>query len=771
MQRKISYLIEAGCFALFLFSGLALIDLSREKQRADEQLKILEELQTVVSNTRVETLLIGFVDTLHYDKSAQLQLRVDNLMNGIKNMPVLHQQHTEFSRAISHYMQLETMLKTSHRFIANSQTVFADSADAIRKVGERLLAEMLAFESHPTEKKSLQIRQVMDDNHQQFLSIKHSAFQWRMLTAHINFVLESTNIAHRKLIEIQQLPFTQTISHQLNQSHQQRLKLERAKNNQLLLMLVSAFALLIAVLYRQSTQLKLKTIQAQAATEVKAQFLANMSHEIRTPMNGIIGLTDLCLTTKLDETQRNYLENLKFSAKSLMTIINDILDFSKIESKKLHIENTEFNIYELISSLKMMLGKNGADKGLELIFDIQDYMPTNIKGDPVRIGQILLNLSSNAIKFTETGHVVICVKILQSEENSPYLFFAVKDTGIGLSEEQQSNLFQRFNQAEISTTRKYGGTGLGLAICSLLSELMGGEINVQSTPNKGSTFSVKIPIAIGENNVEESDLSQSLIGKKVLLVEDHPISQQVLERMLSTLDLQVTSFSLPKDALTSIQEQQYDFAFIDWQMPDMNGLELFRKANDLKTCPEHIIFCSAFNTVYLQEQLQNCDGTFFLNKPVTLAELEKLLTSILNKDSSLKTNVDSIEETPHTKKVAIGKVLLVEDNDINQMIACDMINKKSIEVDTAANGKEALDMVEKNQYSLVLMDIQMPVMDGVEATKILRRTYSSDQLPIVALTANIMLSDIENYRAIGMNAHLGKPFEKHLLEEILNTYC
>ena len=771
--KSISYLLEAGCFALFLVSSICLIEDFRRKKNADQNIETLEQLRETISDIRVETLLASFADTLHYDKNAQLQLKADGLVSKLRTMPAVQQQHLDFGKNISHYMQLETMLKTSHRFIANSQLVFSKSSESLREMGERLLAEMLSFKNHPSQDKSQKIRELVDANYTEFESVESPELQWKMLVTHINFVLDSTNTAYEKLVEIQQLPLSQTISQQLSQSYKTRLNLERSINLNIMLILLSLFALLVIVLVRQSIQLKLRTTQAQAATEVKAQFLANMSHEIRTPMNGIIGLTDLCLATELDEVQRDYLDNLKFSAKSLMTIINDILDFSKIESQKLHIENTDFNIYELISSLKMMLGKNGSDKGLELIFDIQEDMPKNIQGDPVRIGQILLNLTSNAVKFTERGHIVVTVKLsdLDQDDQSRLLFFSVKDTGIGLSEEQQGQLFQRFNQAEVSTTRKYGGTGLGLAICKLLSELMGGNIEVKSTLGEGSTFSVKIPVKVAEGSDYVQQTPDCLNAKTVLLVEDHPISRQVLERMLGVLGLSVTSIACPDKALEHAKQQDYDFALLDWQLPGMNGLALYNQIKEIAHCPEHVIFCSAFNNLYLQEQLQDCEGTFFLNKPVTLIELEKLLVSILSEATEVQVEQEQLEETPQSTMTKECRVLLVEDNEINQMIACDMIGRSGISVDVAENGQEALDKVEEQGYNLILMDIQMPIMDGIEATKKLREKYDAEQLPIVALTANVMLSDIESYRAIGMNAHLGKPFEKALLEKVLATYC
>ncbi|MEP2651873.1 MAG: response regulator [Paraglaciecola sp.] len=770
-MHRASYMIEGVCFILVLLAGMQLIDDLKQEQQIDKQLANLNTLQATVSSIRVETLMIGYADVVHYDKSAQLQLKADLLSQALAQEPELQQQYSHFSASISHYMQLETMLKTSHRFLAKSLSVFAGSGLSVRRVGEQLLAGLLSFKSLPSIDKADYLRELIRLNDELLMRVDHPGLRWGMLKKHIEFVLENTTLAQQKIMAIQSLPFVNTLTEQVSITHHERIVLEQNMKLSWVQLMVAVFAILTCMFWRQSVQLKIKTKQAEDAAKVKAQFLSNMSHEIRTPMNGIIGLTDLCLTTQLGEIQRNYLDNIRFSAKSLMTIINDILDFSKIESKKLHIEKVDFSMLELVASLKMMLAKNASDKGLELIFDIQEDLPNVLHGDSVRIGQILLNLSSNAIKFTESGHVLICVKLLMSADDEPMLVVSVNDTGIGLSHEQQQHLFQRFTQAELSTTRRYGGTGLGLSICKLLVELMEGDISIDSVLEEGSTFVVRLPIGIADKKIQPECHFETLVGQSVILVEDHPISTIVLERMLMNFGMQVTSFTTPDEAIQSCQNYQYDFAFIDWQMPKMNGLALFQKLSEMPLCPEHIIFCSAFNTNYLQEQLHACEGTQFLSKPVTLLELEQVLKGILITDDELSHSHELEAKVFTELGFSDSKVLLVEDNEINQMIAIDMLNHLGIEVETALNGVEAIEKVEQGHYALVLMDIQMPIMDGLKATAELRKKFSAKQLPIVALTANVMLTDIEHYHNIGMNDHLGKPFDKAQLEKVVSTYC
>ena len=553
-------------------------------------------------------------------------------------------------------------------------------------------------------------------------------------------------------------------------------------------MLLAGLALVITVLLRLQKELTIKNARYKESAAVKSKFLANMSHEIRTPMTGIIGLAELCLNTHINEEQKDYLDKLLFSANSLLTVINDILDFSKIESGKLNIEQVPFKFMDVFDSLSVLVGRPAEEKGVELIFDIDERIPPQVEGDAVRISQILLNLTSNAIKFTDQGHVLVSARL----DVNRNLAFSVEDTGIGLSDSQRANLFERFSQADTSTTRKYGGTGLGLAISKKLALLMKGDIDVTSTLGEGSVFTLTLPlplIADRERHTEElnTQASQSKSpSQKLLLVEDHPISQQIIATMCKRLDFQVSTIDSVSGALTQIRTAYFDYVIVDWQLPDQNGLRLLEQIENLELSVGKVIVCSAYSPATIKEQL-GCSKHFnYLAKPVTIANLARSLRSATEHTPELKPKLKITEQesdkeecfnhsnVPSTKAnhstPTRNTVLLVEDNRINQLVAKNLLTDFGLAVDLAENGEDAINAISAKEYPMVFMDIQMPVMDGMDATRALRKAYDKDTLPIVAMTANVTEQEVSQYLSLGMNAHLSKPYEKDKIAALLKEY-
>ncbi|NTS78609.1 response regulator [Catenovulum sp. SM1970] len=759
--------IEGLLFACLAWVGVLLIDTLHLQSKIEEQLDKSTQFDLAITQWLFETLTIGFDNTYHYDKHAQLQLKVESLANGLVLNQDVSNQLAELKQDIAVYMQLTTMLKTSRRFVANSQSITITDDALLQQIYGNLNTKLMAFLVLAEEERALDIKAELAHNQVVFQRLNQHQSQWSMLSKHIYFLLENQQKVHQLLEQIQQNSITQILASHISKLHQQDLTLASQRDAYIILCLVLAFSILVMVMLRQALQLQIKTKQAQAASEVKAQFLANMSHEIRTPMNGIIGLTDLCLTTSLTSIQKEYLEKVKFSAKSLMTIINDILDFSKIESKKLDIEHVDFQLNDLLSNIKVMLGQSAAEKNLELVFDIDSKIPSTLHGDPVRIGQILLNLTSNAIKFTEQGQVTLSIELLSERS---VLLFKVADTGIGLTPIQQKKLFSRFSQAESSTTRKYGGTGLGLAICKLLVELMKGKIWLSSKKSKGSTFSFELPFMPAKaENKRELDYSQ-LVGKRILILDDHELTLDISIKMATSLGMEVTAYQSVKQVLAVIDETEFDYALIDWQLRDSQmGSDVLQEFALSKHPPKQTFIYTAYDSEHLRDKLKAFPEVKVLHKPLTLFDLAIALMQDIEEDFK-HAKIPKVKISGKEKDKTYS-VLLVEDNDINRMIAVELLNQLALEVETAGNGLEALDKVEQQRFDLVLMDIQMPEMDGMEATKHLRKKYDGKALPIVALTANVMKEDITQYKALGMNDFLAKPFDRQHIEEVIERYC
>lgn len=551
----------------------------------------------------------------------------------------------------------------------------------------------------------------------------------------------------------------------------QRMELkERAVRESLLRMKTDELTRYTSALEVTNQQLEEARKELEQAAKAKSQFLANMSHEIRTPLNGVIGMLELLSDTNLDTVQQRFAHTARISADCLLSLINDILDFSKIEAGKLELDEADFDLKLLLEDVGEMFAARAEKKGLELCLDVQAELPSAVRGDPDRLRQIIINLVTNAIKFTERGQIVICARLKEELKQEYCLEFSVRDSGIGIPVDRMNRLFHSFSQVDASTTRKYGGTGLGLALSKQLTELFGGTIRVESEAGKGSTFIFTVKLKHALHPISERVLPTSLRNLRVLVVDDNATNREILKATVLSWGFECDLANDAPNALVLLREScrqkcHYDLAIVDMQMPDMDGLELvetIRQDDEFKRLK--LIMLTSLSNLMTREELAKLGLSSYLTKPVRQSRLFDAVIECTATDSVAESHrikqAANEDAAPEPIKVS-AHVLLAEDNDINQFVAMEILRRSGLSGDVVSNGQEAFEACRTGRYDVILMDCQMPVMDGFEATRRIRAAEAEDptrrRMPIIALTANAVKGDREACIQAGMDDYVTKP--------------
>jgi signal transduction histidine kinase/DNA-binding response OmpR family regulator/HAMP domain-containing protein len=514
---------------------------------------------------------------------------------------------------------------------------------------------------------------------------------------------------------------------------------------------------------RQAAELMTQRQELERANRFKSDFLASMSHEIRTPLNAITGLTHLTMLTELDARQRDYLDKVRLAADSLLGLVNDILDYSKIEAGKFDLEQAPFELAQVLDRLAAILSTKAHEKHLELLFDVAPDVPQRLVGDALRLGQVLINLANNAVKFTPEGEIVLRVRADAPQDGRVRFTFSVRDTGIGMTDEVRARLFQSFEQGDRSMTRRYGGTGLGLAISKRLVELMGGTIGVESAPGHGSTFTFDATFALDASASPASpQIVPDLRDKLVLIADDSAASRQYLDESLRAFGLRTNTAADGREAVSLARDIRPDVVLLDWRMPTLDGIDAAREIAAANGHTPRLVLMTAFGKDDATKAAEGVPLDAVLTKPLSPSTLLDTLLRIFAVDAQRQTSERPAAATGDLRGL---RVLVVEDNPVNQLVTTELLKHQGVEVMVAETGTQAVSLASAQQFDAVLMDVQMPEMDGIEATRRIRA--SGSKVPIIAATASAIASEVAEYEAAGMDAYVLKPFDvAHLLRTV-----